>query len=174
MASPLAVEYYTDAAQFERDKVEIFYPSWQCVCHVSEVARPGDYACFTIVDEKVFVIRDREGVLRAYYNLCRHRGHPLLNGSGNTGKTLVCPYHAWGYDLEGRVINVPGASTEEAEACLGMQLRAIRVAEYCGFVFVSLDPKIESPQVQFADLETVIRSFHQPDNNYHRARKSCY
>ena len=160
LATPLATRLYTDPEIFERDKREIFYSSWQCVCHLSEVARPGDYVSFTVVDEKVFVICDGSGQLQAFYNTCRHRGHPLLNGSGNSGKTLVCPYHAWGYDLEGQVINVPGANAEEAQACRKLRLKSIPVAVYCGFVFVSLEPRVESPQQEFADLETVIKSFH--------------
>ena len=159
-AIPLAKRFYTEPDIFEREKQEIFYRSWQCVCHVSEVAKPGDYVCFTIVDEKVFVTRDRSGELQAFYNLCRHRGHPLLDGAGNTGKTIVCPYHAWGYDLEGKVLNVPGASPEEVETCRALRLQTIAVEEFCGFVFVSLDPQVESPRVQFDGLETVVRSFH--------------
>lgn len=160
--SPPAIEYYTDAAHFERDKHDIFYRSWQCVCHVSEVARPGDYATCSIVDEKIFVLRNPGGELRAWYNLCRHRGHPLLEGFGNTGKRLVCPYHAWCYDLSGKVVSVPGASAEEASLCGKLELIAIRVEVLCGFVFVNLDAEARSLTDSFPGLEPELQSFH-PD-----------
>lgn len=160
--SPLAVDYYIDPAYFERDKIDIFYRSWECVCHVSEVAEPGDFVTHDLVDEKVLVLRDQAGKLSAFFNLCRHRGYPLLEGSGNTGKRMVCPYHAWCYDLSGSVVSVPGASAAESEACAGLKLRQVRVEEFCGFVFVNLDPQAASMQSLFADVDAVVRSFH-PD-----------
>ena len=157
---PLEVQYYTTPESFERDKNEIFYRSWQCVCHVSEVSNPGDYATYNIVDEAIFVLRDQAGELQAFYNLCRHRGHPLLAGSGNTGKRVVCPYHAWCYDLRGKVVNVPGASDGELQDCLELRLNPVRVEVFCGFVFINLDNSAAPVAQSFADVETEFRTFY--------------
>ncbi|MFT7674178.1 MAG: phenylpropionate dioxygenase-like ring-hydroxylating dioxygenase large terminal subunit [Gammaproteobacteria bacterium] len=79
---PLAAQYYVDRDCFEIDKEKVFYRSWQCVCHVSEFSKSGDFKTHTIADESMFVIRDTDGQLQAYYNICRHRGHPIVEGQG--------------------------------------------------------------------------------------------
>ena len=92
--TPLSARYYVEPEYFEIDKEKVFYRSWQCVCHVSEVAEAGDYKTFTVVDEDIFVIRENENVLHAYYNICRHRGHPLVENEGKgkrvSGLSLSC------------------------------------------------------------------------------------
>lgn len=160
--TPLAAPYYTDPAVFTQDRDTIFYRTWQCVCHVSEVAKPGDFMTHSIVDEDVFVIRGRDDTLHAYYNICRHRGHPLVEGKGNAGRFLVCPYHAWAYELGGTLRNAPGASEEDKLSCDQINLRAVKLEVFCGFVFVNLDDEAEPMASVAADLDEVIRSFH-PD-----------
>ena len=158
--TPLAAHYYIDAPSFEIDKEKIFYRTWQCVCHVSEVANSGDYATFTIVDEDVFVIRASDGQLFAYYNVCRHRGHPLVEGRGSGKKALTCPYHAWTYELTGGLRRAPGSVESDNLSCDQINLRKIRIEEFCGFVFVNLDDGAEALAPQMADYEDNIRSFH--------------
>ena len=97
----LPARYYTDPAVFEREKEEIFFKSWQYVGPASEVAQPGDYMTTTIVDQGVFAIRGRDGELRAFYNVCQHRAHELLQGKGNVKAVITCPYHAWAYAPDG-------------------------------------------------------------------------
>ena len=159
---PLDANHYIEPDLFTRDKDKIFYRTWQCVCHVSEVSAPGDYVTHTIVDEDVFVIRDREGELRAYYNVCRHRGHPLVEGTGSGKKLLVCPYHAWTYELSGQLRRAPGASESDGLNCDQINLRAIRVEQFCGFVFVNLDYDAAPLRPQLADLDAVMQTYH-PD-----------
>ena len=100
--------YFTDREIFRRIKENIFFHAWQYACHAGQVAAAGDYFAFSIFDQDVFVIRDQDGELRAFYNVCRHRGHKLLEGSGNR-KTIVCPYHAWSYALNGHLRAAPNA-----------------------------------------------------------------
>ena len=100
----LALEsrYYTDPAIFAQEKERIFFRTWQFACHASQVARPGDYVTFKIADQNLFVIRDTVGELQCFYNVCQHRAHELLSGAGNR-KAIVCPYHAWTYQTNGRL-----------------------------------------------------------------------
>ena len=111
---PLEARFYTDPEVFERDRERIFHRTWQCVGHVSEVSEPGDYMTLPIVDENVFVIRGDDGALRAFYNVCRHRGHPLVEGAGSAKRGLVCPYHAWSFGSTRMALAAIGMSTSRA------------------------------------------------------------
>jgi phenylpropionate dioxygenase-like ring-hydroxylating dioxygenase large terminal subunit len=160
--TPLAAKYYTDAAYFTLDRDNIFYHSWQCVCHVSEVANAGDYATLPIADENIFVIRDRAGVLNAYYNVCRHRGHPLVEGFGKGKKALTCPYHAWTYELTGKLRRAPGVGKDDLLSCDQIELRRLPVEVFFGFVFVNLDENAPPLATQVPELEAELCSYH-PD-----------
>ena len=162
--SPLSARYYTDSEYFELDKENVFYRSWQCVCHVSEVADAGDFFSFTIVDEDIFVVRDKDDQLYAYYNICRHRGHPLVEGAGKNKRLLTCPYHAWTYELNGRLLRAPGSASSDKLSCDQIQLRSVKLEVFCGFVFVNLDETATPLGETMADYEDNLRSFHpQPD-----------
>jgi phenylpropionate dioxygenase-like ring-hydroxylating dioxygenase large terminal subunit len=89
----------------------IFRPSWQVVCHVSDVPNIGDWHSLDYIGESVIVVRGADQVLRAFTNVCRHRGSRLVDGSGGCAKKLVCPYHAWTYDLDGRLTGVPDSAS---------------------------------------------------------------
>ena len=82
-------------------------PSWQIVCHVNSIPRAGDYETFDLGPESVLVLRDRDGSIRAFHNVCRHRGARLLDGAGNCPATITCPYHGWSYRHDGSLIGVP-------------------------------------------------------------------
>src|SRR5215831_16207492 len=88
--------YYTDPGVFDADKRRIFERSWMCVCRADAVERPGQFLRVEVGDESVLVVRDRGGEIRAFRNLCRHRGARLcLDESGEVGKAIRCMYHAW-------------------------------------------------------------------------------
>ena len=92
---------YSDPAVFEREKRRLFYASWQIVAHESDLPNVGDYVCASVVDQSLFVLRGHDGVVRAFFNVCQHRAHELLAGKGNVKSVIVCPYHAWSYELDG-------------------------------------------------------------------------
>lgn len=160
--TPLSAHYYTEPAHFEVDKERIFYRTWQCVCHVSEVAEPGDFKTHSVVDEDIFVVRDKDGALRAYYNVCRHRGHPVVEGSGSGKHVLVCPYHSWTYKLSGELQRAPGAGPNDRLSCQQINLRAVRVEVFLGFVFVNLDDQAAPMRDGLEAYEANLLSFH-PD-----------
>ena len=98
----LPSEYYTSPAVYEREKAAIFYRTWQYVAHRTAFERPGDYVTLRICDQNIFVMKGGDGVLRAFYNVCRHRAHELLSEPhGNVKSAIVCPYHAWTFEREG-------------------------------------------------------------------------
>jgi carnitine monooxygenase subunit len=130
---------YSDPAVFAEEKRRLFYKSWQVVGHESELPNNGDYLCAEIVDQSVFVLRGADGALRAFYNVCQHRAHELLRGRGNIKSVIVCPYHAWSYELDG--------SLRGARATRGLPdfdpsaygLAPVRLERHLGFLFVNLD-----------------------------------
>ena len=135
----LPSRYYLDAAIYEREKEAIFYRSWQYVGHRSQFRQAGDYLTRTICDESIFVIRDEDGALRGFYNVCRHRAHRLLRGQGRA-RRIVCPYHAWTYGLRGELLaarkSEQVAGFDRSSICLA----PVQVEDFAGLIFVNLEP----------------------------------
>lgn len=106
-ADTIPSSWYTDARMgpFERDAV--FRPAWQVVGHASQVPETGDYLCAAVADEPVIVVRGADGGLRAFYNVCRHRGGPLALDDRGSCRMLQCKYHGWTYTLDGALRGVP-------------------------------------------------------------------
>lgn len=152
----LKADAYTDPRWYSADLQAIFARTWQWVCHVEKVRNPGDYIAVEVAGQPVAVVRDREGVLRAFYNVCKHRAHHLLEGSGNSTR-IMCPYHAWTYKLDGQLVRAPATETLENFNAKEICLDQMQVEEFCGFVYVNLDPNAESLSKQSGDLETEIR-----------------
>ena len=98
---------YTDQEFLDLEIERIFRPSWQIVCHVNELPNPGDYQTLDFLGESVVVIRGDDGQIRAFTNVCRHRAMRLVEGPTGCAKKLVCPYHAWVYETDGRLTGVP-------------------------------------------------------------------
>lgn len=138
-ALTIPAHYYYDKDVFEREKRNIFYNSWVFAGFVDDVAKPGDFITATVIDQPVFVIRDKEGQLRAFYNVCQHRGHLLLSGNGSA-KRITCPFHSWSYDLEGALVSAPNEENVP-NFCRGdFSLSEVRVEEFCRMLFVNLAP----------------------------------
>ncbi len=134
----LPAAWYHDPAVYRREHETIFYRSWWYQCHVSDIADPGDYVCGSVVDQNIFVIRGHDGALRAFFNVCSHRAHPLLEGSGNA-RLIVCPYHQWCYQSDGCFRGARGRDALKDWIPENADLKPVRVEVYGGFVFVNLD-----------------------------------
>ena len=154
--------YYFDDGIFEREKQAIFNRTWQYACHVTSLAQPGRYFVRDIGDQSVVVLRDREGELRAFHNVCQHRAHRLLDGAGVVGSAIVCPYHAWTYELSGGLRHARHsdevADFDRREICLS----PVRVELLCGFVFFNLDMQAAPLMEGLGALESEIRAL-SPD-----------
>ncbi|MEM8811267.1 MAG: ring-hydroxylating oxygenase subunit alpha [Pseudomonadota bacterium] len=135
----LLAEAYTDPTWFALERDAVFAQSWQWVCHGEKLRHPGSYVALDVAGRPICIVRDRDGVLRAFYNVCKHRAHELLRGEGRTNR-IMCPYHAWTYDLTGRLRRAPHTESltdfDPSTICLD----AIQVEEFVGFVFVNLSP----------------------------------
>lgn len=135
--------YYFDPDIYALELDRILYRSWQYVCHVSELSNTGDFFVRDIGDQSVFAVRDRTGTLRAFHNVCQHRAHRLLEGSGRVGGNIVCPYHNWAYGLGGELQRARHSEDVEDFDTSAICLSAVRVELFCGFVFVNLDAAAE-------------------------------
>lgn len=152
----LRANAYTDPRWHNVDLQEIIAKTWQWVCHVEKLRTPGDFIALDIAGQPIAVVRDREGTLRAFYNVCKHRAHLLLQGEGNTSR-IMCPYHAWTYKLDGQLIRAPHTETLENFSTNDICLDQVQVEEFCGFVYVNLDSKAEPLAKLSGGLETEIR-----------------
>jgi choline monooxygenase len=139
LAPALDSRYYRDPQIAELEEERIFARSWQLVAHVAQLPNRGDYLTGTAGSQPVLVLRDHEDRLRAFRNVCRHRGSRLLSGSGQCGKAIRCLYHGWTYRLDGELIGVPeGRSIADLDKSR-LGLFPARVETLCGLVFVNLD-----------------------------------
>jgi len=128
---------YTDPEFLTLEGELVLKRAWQIVCHESELPKPGSYATLPFMNELIFVVRGKDGVIRAFHNVCRHRASRLLDEPlGECGGRIVCPYHAWTYDLEGRLIGVPGREFYPELEQNNMGLRPVAIGFCGGFVFV--------------------------------------
>jgi choline monooxygenase len=133
----LPARWYTDSAVLALERERIFRRTWQYVGRAEQLARVGDYATGETGGVPVVVVRGEQG-LRAFVNVCRHRRHLVMTGAGNR-KTLQCPYHAWCYDLDGRLKAAPRSEREADFNREELSLLPIRVDTWGPFVFANAD-----------------------------------
>ncbi len=134
--------YYVDPAVFAEEQERIFAQRWVCVGRAAELAAAGDYVLRTVAGESVIVVRGQDGVVRAFYNVCRHRGTRLCEapaaGRGRLSETIQCPYHAWTYTLDGSLVGAPHMSEVSGFDKRDYPLHAVALAEWEGFLFINL------------------------------------
>ncbi len=131
---------YHDEEYFRLEMRRVIRPSWQIVCHASDLALPGSWRTLNIVGESVLVIRGSDGEIRAFINVCRHRGTRLVDGDQGCSRRLVCPYHAWAYDHEGRLVGLPHRDDYPGLEPDKLGLFPVELELWRGFVFVRLEP----------------------------------
>jgi len=134
---------YRSPEFFQAERREIFTRDWLLIGHVSQVQAPGDYVSMTIAGEPIAVVRGADGKLRAFSNVCRHRAARVLDGAGNCGKAMRCPYHGWTYGLDGRLLAIPEKTGFTGFDKNANGLWPLSVGVAAGFVFASLNPEPE-------------------------------
>ena len=134
----LDARYYTDPAIFEQEMQGLLARTWQFAGHVAQVRESGDYFAFEIAGQNLFCIRGRDGEIRTFYNVCQHRAHEMVTGAGNT-RVVVCPYHAWTYELSGQLRAGPNIKSVPGFDRSAICLTSVRTEVFNGFIFVNLD-----------------------------------
>lgn len=140
-ARTLAQKYFVSPEIFTQERKIIFAKQWVLAGHQSEIAKAGDYFLAEVADESLIILRDPRSTIRGFYNVCRHRGTRLFEQKTGQVRAIQCPYHAWTYALDGRLIgaphmdNVPGFDKAE---CF---LFSVNLALWEGFIFVNLADK---------------------------------
>jgi Rieske 2Fe-2S family protein len=160
-AMTLPREYYVAPEIFAEEVDKIFWKRWICIGRAGEIAERGDYVVRQLGDAGVIVLRDESGHLRAFHNTCRHRGTRLCEApSGNLGSRIVCPYHAWTYSLDGRLVGAPSTSGMDSFDRSEYPLHNVAVAEWEGFVFIYLSAHPEPFAQAFAPMIGRFSRFH--------------
>ena len=128
---------YQDRDFFDAEVARVFRPSWQVVCHISDIPHHGDYHTLDYISESVIVVRDKDAQIRAFTNVCRHRGARIVDGPSGCAKRLTCPYHAWTYDLQGRLTGLPLRESYNFDTKTH-GLAPVDLEVWQGFIFVRL------------------------------------
>ena len=147
----LPSRYYWSEDIFQLEKERIFYDTWLYVGRVQDIPSPGDFMTQDIVDESVIVVRNRQGSISAFFNVCRHRGNKLCGAASGKfrGSAIPCGYHGWTYDLEGKLIATPNmiGTDEFRKEDFPLYPVALHVWKGCIFVNLSADPKPFDPDI---------------------------
>ena len=134
---------YMSQEFFARERERIFLDEWFCVAREEEVEKRGDFAVVNVAGESILLVRGKDDVLRAFYNVCRHRGSQLVptadRATGNFGNTVRCPYHSWTYELDGRLRTAPYLDEGEDLCKADFPLHAINTDAWGGFIFVRVN-----------------------------------
>ena len=163
-AISLPMECYTSEDWFEFEKRAVWDREWICLGHQGTIPNPGDYFSIEINEDPYLVARAETGEVRVMSAVCQHRGHLLGEACGNT-RLFVCPYHAWSYDLTGRLVNAPRmeeyASLDELRA--GHCLPVLRSEIWNGFIFINLDGKAPPLVSRLRRVTKELENYHFSD-----------
>ncbi|MFN8654549.1 MAG: aromatic ring-hydroxylating dioxygenase subunit alpha [Gemmatimonadales bacterium] len=136
--------YFTDPAILAQEQERLLLDGWVAVDRAERVSAPGQYFVADVAGQSIIVLRDRGGVIRAFYNTCAHRGSRLCEEhQGQFSETLQCPYHAWTYALDGKLVGAPSTSDLDGFSKADWPLRPVAVGLWEGFVFLNLSPNPE-------------------------------
>ena len=154
---------YDDADMFAAEVDRVFAPSWQVVCHISDIVRAGEWHSLDFLDESIIVIRGNDNVIRAFTNVCRHRGSRLVDGASGCTKKLICPYHAWSYELDGRLSGVPDSASYPLLDKSRHGLIPVSLEIWQGFIFIRLNDEGPSVAEMMAPYEALIAPYRFPE-----------
>src|ERR1700686_5345651 len=138
-ATTLPQRYFTSPEIFAEEQAAIFSKQWMLVGHQNQIARVGDYFVQEVAGESLIVVRDRAKTIRGFYNVCRHRGTRLCEDQSGHSSAIQCPYHAWTYGLDGRLIGAAHMDDVPGFEKAAYSLHAVELALREGFIFVNLE-----------------------------------
>ncbi|HEV3409405.1 MAG TPA: aromatic ring-hydroxylating dioxygenase subunit alpha [Chthoniobacterales bacterium] len=151
-AKTLPQSYFVSADVFAQEQEGIFARQWLCVGHQSQLARSGDFFRAEVIGESLIVLRDQQGIIRGFYNVCRHRGTRLCEEGSGHSAVIQCPYHAWTYALDGRLIGAPHMDDAAGFEKSDYSLATVHLQLWEGFIFLNLAPEAKPLDEVFAPL----------------------
>ena len=151
-AKTLAQQYFVSPEVFAEEQDRIFSKQWVLVGHQSQLAEAGDYFVVVVAGESLIIVRDKGGELQGFYNVCRHRGTRLREDRNGHLSAIQCPYHAWTYGLDGRLIGAPHMDEVPGFDKADYSLHAVNLALWEGFIFVNLADTPMPAEEWFAPL----------------------
>ena len=154
-AQAMPKSVYVSPEFAEAEERHIFAKDWLCAGRADALREPGDYLTMEIAGEPVIILRDRDGALRGMSNVCRHRMSTLLEGRGRI-RAIVCPYHAWTYNLDGSLRGAPAMTLNETFCKDQTRLPAIRVADWHGWIMVTLNPDAPDVHERLREVEALV------------------
>jgi len=132
---------YTNPELYDLECSTLFRQYWQLVCHVSDLPESGDYICFDLVGERALIIRGQDGIVRGFHNLCRHRGSRVVaSDQGNCPGVITCPFHAWSFELDGRLRSPAKSRSFPKLDPVEWGLKPVELEIWHGFVFIRFQP----------------------------------
>jgi Rieske 2Fe-2S family protein len=163
-ATTLPAAYYVDAGYFEREMSLLFGRMWICAGRAEQVERPGQFFVREVLGESLIVTRASSGRVHAFYNVCRHRGTKICTErEGVFAGSIQCPYHAWTYDLEGRLIGAPHMDEVPHFRKEDYPLHHVHADEWDGHIFLNLSTNPEPLRAQLADLPAKFAQWRMAD-----------
>ena len=147
---------------FAEEQAKVFARKWVCVGHRSQLGRSGDFFVQEVAGESLILLRDKDGGVRGYYNVCRHRGTRLCEDSTGHAAALQCPYHAWTYSLDGRLAGAPHMDAVPGFDKADYSLRAVNLSLWEGFIFVNLAEEVAPLAEWFAPLAGKFSNWNVP------------
>ena len=161
-ASPLPPDVYQSQEWYDREMETIFRKSWLIATRLEEIPNKGDYVRVDLAGDALIILRDRDDNIRAVSAACRHRGAEIVTGKGNC-RRLVCPYHAWTYGLDGKLIGAPRMEEAEGFEKSKHNLPTVRAEIWGGFVFVNFDPDAVSLLESLGDIPERFAKYNMED-----------
>ena len=176
-ARGLPSPFYVDPAVFEEEKKLVFFQNWAGLGFAKDVPEPGDARPISFLGQPLVMVRDKDGVLRVFQNVCRHRGMILIEKPGKIQRAIRCPYHSWCYELDGRLrttphVGGPGTNRHDDIKRDELGLIEVRSHEWLGVVFVNIDGQAPAFEDYAADVRTRWAEFDHPA--YHGGADSSF
>ena len=160
----LPQRYFISAEIFHQEQERIFAAQWLCAGHQNDISKPGEYFLRDAAGESLVILRDQTKQVRAFYNVCRHRGTRLCEEQrGCFHETLQCPYHAWTYALDGRLVGAPHMDKVEGFDKVDYSLHAVNLALWEGFIFVNMAKAAVPLERVFAPLAGKFKQWNLPE-----------
>src|SRR5947199_1156152 len=151
-AKSLSQRYFISPEIFSEEQKKIFSRQWVLVGHLSQIAQAGDYFTAEIAGESLIIVRDKRDAIRGFYNVCRHRGSRLIENRNGRSQGIQCPYHAWTYTLDGRLLGAPHMDDVPGFDKADYSLYPVNLGLWEGFIFANLEKNPEPLEKWFAPL----------------------